>query len=367
MSRMPAAAPREEPAQDERVAFTRRNWTGRFLRAEVNYGDYQRIMAQIRTWGDWLPAWNEKALDYERLAEAAEQRGARASAAEAWRRAAMCWHFGKFNWFEDIGKAVHAQRRLNACFERALWSLEPPGEKVAIAYGDARMAAILRRPRDVARAPVVVLIGGLDSVKEELQVMADYFLARGMATLAVDGPGQGETGLALKIEHASEKPIGAAIDFLEGVAGIDARRVGLYGQSLGGYYVIRAAAFEPRVGAAVESAGPYCVANHWTDLPPMTRDGYRYRTGAATPEEALERVRRLDLAGVAEKVACPLLVMHGTADEVVPFSEGERIAREAKQATFWRFEGGNHSLSNRHFEVRTGLADWLAERLGGRL
>jgi 2,6-dihydroxypseudooxynicotine hydrolase len=367
MTRVPATARTENQEQDSRVVFTRRNWTGRFLRAEVSYGDYQQIMSRIQTWDQWLPSWAEKALEYEGLAEAAEKRGARHSAAEGWRRAAMCWHFGKFNWFENIEKAVHAQRRLNACFDRALWSLSPPGEKVLIPYGNVKMAAILRRPEGVKRAPAVLLIGGLDSVKEELQQVADYFLDRGMATLGLDGPGQGETGLELKIEYASEKPIGAAIDFLQTVQGLDASRLGIYGQSLGGYYVLRAAAFEPRIKAVVESAGPYAVASHWLELPPMTRAGYQYRIGAGSAQDALERVRKLDLTGVVESVTCPLLVLHGTADEVVPFSEGERIAKEAKQVTFWPFENGNHSLSNRHFEVRTGLADWMAERLGGEL
>jgi len=367
MTDQPPTAESQAPAQDQRVTFTRRNWTGRFLRAEVNYGDYQRIMARIRTWDEWLPAWCETALDYERRAEEAEERGARHSAAEGWRRAAYCWHFAKFNWFVDPGKAEHAQRRMNACYDRALWSLVPPGEKVAIPYGDVRMAGILRRPAGVERPPVVIIFGGLDSVKEELQIVADYFLPRGMATLAVDGPGQGETLFQLAIEPASEKPIGAAIDFLEREGDIDTDRVGLYGQSLGGYYVIRAAAFEPRIRAAVASAGPYAVAGHWDKLPPMTREGYQQRTGAADPDDALARVAGFDLEGVVERVACQLLVMHGTADQVVPVAEGRRIAKEAKNATYWEFEGGNHSLSNWHFEVRTGMADWMATQLGGRL
>ena len=240
-----------EGQPEDSVAFTKRNWMGRFLRAEVSYGDVQRIMGRIDTWAQWLLAWAETAEHYEQLAQAAEARGARRSAAEAWRRAALCWHFGKFNWFDDVAKAEHAQRRLNACFERALWSLKPPGEKVLIPYGDARMAAILRKPAGIEKPPVVIVMGGLDSVKEELQQVADYFLDRGMATLGMDGPGQGETGLTLKIEPASEKPVGAAIDFLAGLGGIDANRVGLYGQSLGGYYVVRACAFEPRIKAAV--------------------------------------------------------------------------------------------------------------------
>ena len=366
---LPRAFPKAEETStdDDRVTFTKRNWTGRFLRAEVNYGDFQRIMGKIQTWDQWLPAWVDTATEYEALAEAAEKRGARHSAAEAWRRAAMCWHYGKFNWFVDVDKAENAQRHLNACYGRALWSLKPPGKKLLIPYGGTEMAAIFRRPLTGERSPVVILIGGLDSVKEELQQVADYFLDRGMATLTLDGPGQGETGLTLKIEPASEKPIGAAIDFLERMPDVDAGRLGIYGQSLGGYYVVRAAAFETRIRAGVASAGPYAIADHWGHLPPMTRAGYEYRLGASSPTDALERISQFDLSGIAEKVSCPLLVLHGTADEVVPFAHGERIAREVRNATFRKYENGNHSLSNCHFEVRTGLADWLAQQVGGTL
>ena len=366
MSATTAAVRADDQGPDQRVEFVKRNWTGRFLRAEVNYFDYQQVMSRIHAWEDWLPAWNDKACEYEELAEAAEKRGARHSAAEAWRRAAMCWHFGKFNWFVDVEKSLHAQRRMNACYERALWSLDPPGEKVMISYGGTHMAAIFRRPAGATTSPIVLLIGGLDSVKEELQVMADYFLKREMATLTMDGPGQGETGLHLGIEPAYEKPVGAAMDFLEDLAGIDASRVGLYGQSLGAHYVIRAVAFETRVKAAVASSGPYSLAGRWAQLSPTSQAGYQFRTGSKTPEETAERLRKFDLTGIVEKVSRPLLVLHGTADEVVPFTDGERIAREGSQAIFWRMEGGNHSLSNKHFEVRTGVADWMAEQLGGR-
>lgn len=357
----------EQDNLDERVAFTRRNWTGRFLRAEVTYGDYQRIMSKISTWDQWLPAWAEIALEYERHAKSAEERGGRHSAAEAWRRAAMCWHFGKFNWFEDLDKARHAQVRLNECYAKALWSLTPPGKKVCIPYCGAEISGILRIPAGVRSPPIVLLIGGLDSVKEELQIVADYFLRREIATLAIDGPGQGETAARLNIEPASEMPVKAVIDFLEGIAEVDARHLGVYGQSLGGYYVIRASAFEKRIKAAIDSAGPYAVADHWDKLPPMTRAGYQYRLGADGPQQALEYVRKLDLAGIAEKVSCPLLVMHGTADVVVPVSNAERIAEEAQAAVLWKFDGGNHSLSNRHWEARNGMADWMVEHIGGRL
>ena len=84
------------------------------------------------------------------------------------------------------------------------------------------------------------MVPGLDSTKEELQATAEYYLARGLATIAIDGPGQGESEYELPIEPAYEKVATAAVDFLKARSDIDSDRIGLFGVSLGGYYAASA-------------------------------------------------------------------------------------------------------------------------------
>jgi 2,6-dihydroxypseudooxynicotine hydrolase len=349
--------------QDERIAIALRHWAPRFIANGVDYSDLVRTVARIRTWDDWLEQWSQTAREYEALAAGAEARRSRISAAEAWKRAAMCWHFGKFLFFEDPARAAQAQQRMADCYDRGLWSLEPPGERVGVPYGGVRMAGILRRPEGLERPPVVVMVPGLDSTKEELQSTADFLLRRGLATLTIDGPGQGETEGLLAIEAASEGFVGAVVDFVERLSGLDTSRVGQFGVSLGGYYVVRASAFEPRIRATVENAGPYCIGERFDDLPPMTRTALQHRIGAGNVEEARSRALALDLSGVAVRVNSPLLVAHGTDDGVVPFSDAERIVAEAPNATLARFENGNHCMTNQAFQMRSLSADWLAQQM----
>src|SRR6185503_12426127 len=117
----------------------------------------------------------------------------------------------------------------------------------------------------VARAPVVILSDGLDGTKEEMFPCARALSARGIACLAVDGPGQGATlrirGLAAR--HDSETWVGAAADYLEKRKDADAKRLGLWAASLGGYYAPRAAAFEKRVKACVAWAAIYDYQAVW--------------------------------------------------------------------------------------------------------
>jgi 2,6-dihydroxypseudooxynicotine hydrolase len=349
---------------DERIVVALRHWAPRFIANGVDYSDLVRTVSRMRTWGDWLAQWSQTARGYEALAADAESRGSRISAGEAWRRAAMCWHFGKFLFFEDPDGAARAQQRMTACYDRGLSSLEPPGEKVGVPYRGVHMAGILRRPPSAERPPLVIMVPGLDSTKEELQATAEFLLRRGLATLAIDGPGQGETERLLNIEVDSERFVGAAIDFVESLSSVNATRIGLFGVSLGGYYVVRAAAFEPRIRATVENAGPYRIGERFDELPLMTRTALQHRSGAKSADEARARALALDLSGVAALVISPLLVAHGTDDGVVPFSDAERIVAEARNATLARFEHGNHAMSNQAFQMRSSTADWLADQLG---
>ncbi|MGZ6388233.1 MAG: alpha/beta hydrolase family protein [Ktedonobacterales bacterium] len=350
--------------QDERVRIAISHWAPRFVSNGVDLSDFNATLARIRTWSQWLTEWAKTARGYEDLAQEAERRGRALTAAEAWRRAALCWHFGKFVFMEDPELALTAQRRLAEDYQRGMWALEPPAERVEIPYGTVRMAALLRLPAGVERPPVVMMLPGLDSTKEEIQTTADYFLRRGLATLAVDGPGQGETEELLHIEPAYEWAAQAVMEWIMGRGTLHHERVGVFGVSLGGYYAVRTAAFVPGIKAAVDLAGLYSMAEHWDERPPMTRATFTRRSGAADEAEGRERAKAMTLAGATQHVRCPLLIVHGTRDTIVPFSDAERIHAEISTSELAAFEGSNHGCTDRVFASRSLMADWLAERLG---
>jgi 2,6-dihydroxypseudooxynicotine hydrolase len=242
-----------------------------------------------------------------------------------------------------------------------MFSLEPPAERVEIPYGSHRLAGTLRRPRGVEAPPLVVMVPGLDSTKEELQPTADYFLRRGLATLAIDGPGQGEAEYELPIEPAYERPVAAVIDWVEKQEELDGSRTGLYGISLGGYYALRAAAHEPRLSAVVSNAGPYRFGDLWDQLPLVTREAFSHRCGASNEADARHRADLLTLEGI-ERVRCPTLLISGKLDRVIPYSEAQRSARIAG-VELVTYEDGNHGVTNRPFESRAMLADWMRRQL----
>jgi len=349
--------------QDPRVAAANAHWAARFIANGTSYSDFQATMARITVWDEWCREWGRTGRHYEQLAEAADQAGQVVSAGEAWRRAALCWHWGKFVFVDDLDQQRTAHDRTVACFRRGAATLSPPAEPVRIPYQDTMLAAYLRVPAGKAKPPVVIMMPGLDSVKEELQATAEYLLARSLAVIAIDGPGQGEAEYELPIEPAYERVATAVADYLAGRDDIDPDRMGGFGVSLGGYYAARAAAFEPRIKATVSLAGPYLWSLDWDSLPPQTRATFQRRSGAATEAQAREKASDLTLEHVAARITRPLLVAAGGRDRLVPTYHAERLAREAPGAELMLYPDGSHGLTNHAFESRSKMADWLAAHL----
>lgn len=351
--------------QEERIQVAIDNWAPRFVANGVDSNDFQRITARLERWDDWCRAWSNCGALHARLGQEAEAAGCYVSAAQHYFQAAIAYHFGKFLFVHepDELRAAHSQVIRN--YQRALPYFDPPGERVAIPYEDGdTMPGILRKPWHIPRPPVVIMIPGLDSVKEELHGYGEDFLRRGMAVLAIDGPGQGEMEFRYPMRHDYEVPVRHAIDYLERRPDVDAGRVGLMGVSLGGYYALRAAAFEPRVKAAIGVAGAYNLADHFAQCPVLTREAFTFRLRAPDQAAARTMLETFDLQGVMERVTCPLLIVMGRQDRLIRPQDAERMVSEAGgEAELWMFDDGNHVCNNIIYKYRPQQADWMRRKL----
>jgi 2,6-dihydroxypseudooxynicotine hydrolase len=349
---------------DARVRAAVDHWAPRFVQAGVDYSDFVATTAGVERWEDWHAAWCRNGDMHVGLAEDAAAHGRRLTAGEAWARAAVAYHFAKFVWMVDPELSRAAADRAVAAMAKTHEYLDPAAERLEVPLDGGRVVGNLRRPTGEERPPLVLLIPGLDSTKEEFFRLENVFLDRGMATLSMDGPGQGESGYDLPIRPDYEVAVTAVLDALDGRDDLDLERVGLLGVSLGGYYAPRVLAFEPRVRAGVGLSGPYRFSDIWDDVPPQTRETFVAKSFARDDDDGRRKASELDLTGVAERIRQPYLAITGKLDRLIPWEQTERAAREAPNGEFLLHEDGNHGCANVPYKTRPVAADWLREQLG---
>jgi pimeloyl-ACP methyl ester carboxylesterase len=359
---MSEAAARSKPV-DPRVAAAIAHWAPRFVSNGVLLADFEEVTAGLSRWEDWCAAWSARAGVHEALGREALAKGYKLTAGEHLARAAMYYHFAKFVFVQDMAQMRAAHMHAVQCYSAALPLMRPAGERVAIPYEGKTLYGVLRKPAGAAKPPIMIMAPGLDSTKEELHAYEEPFLARGIAILAIDGPGQGEAEYDIPIAGDYERAARAACDWIETRADLDAGRIAMWGVSLGGYYAPRATAYEKRIKACIALSGPFEWKDIWGALPLLTREAFRVRSHCSTEAEALRHAATLSMKDAAARITCPIYIVTGRQDRLVPASHAEQLARSVSgPVELLIVEDGGHNANNRPYRYRSQTADWLAER-----
>jgi dienelactone hydrolase len=251
-----------------------------------------------------------------------------------------------------------------------------PVERVLVPYERTTLPAyFVPAP---SKGPAAIFICGLDTTKELWFLRARFqFAARGINALFVDTPGIGEALRLQKLvtRHDYEKPVAAAIDWLERNPKIEKDRIGIIGSSLGGYYVSRAAAYEPRLKAAVAWGAIYDYHRVWVrrmagkGIVAAPRFQLMFITGTDSMEAAVEKVKDFRVADFAARIRCPFLVMHGAEDQQVLMEDAQAMfdaigSRDKEMVVFTGENGGAaHTQFDNHLPALQVCADWIARKL----
>jgi len=351
-------------SSDPRVKAASSHWGARFVANGVALTDFEDVIRSLESYDDWCSAWSARGAVHEQIGREALARKNFLTAGECLQRAGVYYHFAAFLFVHDVPQMKIAHMKGVACRQAALPYLRPAGERVEIPYQGKTLAGILRKPAGADKPPVMVMAVGLDSTKEETEAYEEPFLARGVATLVFEGPGQGEAQYDFAIRGDYEVPVTAVIDYVETRRDLDAARIGIWGVSLGGYYAPRAAAHDKRIKACIALGGPFDWGAAWDGLPELTREAFRVRSHSKTQDDARKNAATLSLVGVAQKITCPIFIVNGRNDRIVPASDAERLAREVKgPVELMMIEDGNHIANNRGYRWRSQSADWMAAQL----
>ena len=344
---------------DDRVARVVANWFPRFLANGLDYLDVTRILDSIERWDQWGSTWETAGEAYEELGRDALGQGHSQTAGAHLRRAALTYQFAQFVITGDDATRRRIHTRMADTYRTAAPLLQPSATPIQVPWRGINLVGYLRTIGD--ESPLVVLVPGLESTKEQFSTFEPFLLDRGLSTLSFEGPGQGETWYG----HGFRDP--AYVDAMRTLFAwigdqpdLSSRRVALLGTSFGGYLALRCAPEVP-VAAAVDIAGFFDL-KEFEQLQQVIRDNFAHfmKVDAAGVAEVAAEV---DLSGTLP-LAMPVLVVHGEKDPIVPVENARKIAAAQPDADVWLYPDGNHSCNNLHTIVRPAISDWLADRLG---
>ena len=317
---------------------------------------------------DWLSYWSGVSSEYEAHGRRALAEGHRVSAGQWLWLASLTAHYAQFIWFHEPDRKEVQQRRKVALYRDASPNLLPPATRLDVRFEATSIPSYLRLPTDSVRpVPCVILIGGLDSTKEDAHLFEDLFLERGVATLSFDGPGQGEMFFDLPLAADFHRYTSAVIDRLVENARIDSSRVAAVGRSLGGHHAIRSAAADPRIRAVVSLSGTFDLTELDRMAPHVIR-GFLFAGHVSDGEEGRTYLREtIDLSEIAPQLTCPTLIVHGRRDAIFSDRQLEKFRQNLTNASvdYLIEDHGIHCAHNLSHLVRPAVADWVAGKLNG--
>jgi 2,6-dihydroxypseudooxynicotine hydrolase len=339
-------------------------WIPRLVADGVDANDIVGVRAKVTDWAGWPDAWAAAGAGHYALAAERLASGHRITAGDALVRASLCYHVGQVVAFHAPARKAELQALKVKAFQEAAPLLTPPAERIEIPFRGAKLPGYLRVPPGArGRMPCAMLVPGLDSTKEDFITVSEMCVRRGLASFTFDGPGQGEFRASMRLADGYEACIAAVFEYLADRSEIDADRIGLLGRSLGGFYVIRAAAANPRIAAVVSFGGSFDLSD-WPTMPASIRGGFVFATGSKDEDEARACMGSATLADCIDRVRCPTLVVHGRRDAIFKWPQATRVAEAlGRHATLLMDDDGVHCCHNHAFQYRTAMADWLAKTL----
>jgi alpha-beta hydrolase superfamily lysophospholipase len=341
--------------------------------------DFATIRAGVQKLADIAPVFESTAKRREAKARAAEDDGNLVTARDNWYMAAI--HYGAAEWpYDDSGKkhiGLHEKKR--ECFANYARLADHKIEAVSIPFKGKSIPAWFHLPPgySAGKVPVIIAIPGMDSFKETSVALAnDRWMMRGVAVLAIDGPGQYESPL-LGVYVSMQNWIDAGpalVDWLSRRLEIDAQKIGVTGTSFGSFFGTILGANEPRIAAiAVISTclEPGCHTI-FEEASPTFKKRFMWMSNYADEAKFDEFVKTLTWEGHAERIHSPYMVVAGEADELSPLEHAERMVRAMtgpRRLVIYadsRHSVGNVPAANLGPFPPTLIADWLVDRLNGK-
>jgi dienelactone hydrolase len=341
--------------------------------------DFAVIRERVKKYADISPAFETAARRREAKAIAAGEADELVTARQNYFIAAIQYAASQWPHDENNDKNLTLNERKRECYTRYAELADHKVEAAWVPFNGRALPGWFHLPPGYqsGRIPAVVSIPGMDSFKEaNVALYGDRWLSRGIAVLAIDGPGQYESAV-LGIHVSMENWIEAAraiMQWLRSRPEVDPERIGIAGQSFGSFFATISCASEPRYKACAVAATCLEPGFHtiFEEASPTFKQRFMYMSGYTDEDEFDQFVRTLTWEGHAEKIRAPYLCIAGEMDELSPPEHTERFMKTLscpKRLVVYqdcRHSVGNVPSTNLGPTPAVMAADWMHARLAGK-
>jgi pimeloyl-ACP methyl ester carboxylesterase len=209
----------------------------------IDPADVQEAFKSIQTRNpdEWAMAFMGVASKYENEAKSLEKTHP-AKANSDYIRAWRLYSFGRWPYPSSPKKQESYEKAIEMFLAHARF-YDTPLEVVRIPFEGKEIIAYLRLPKNPrGPVPLVIAVNGLDSRKEDLAESFGAILPFGIAYLAVDGPGTGQS--PIKVDEHADRILSRVLDYTSTRPDIDKDRVVFHGVSWGAYWATKMAILE---------------------------------------------------------------------------------------------------------------------------
>jgi dienelactone hydrolase len=341
--------------------------------------DFAGVRMRVKKMADIGPAFEGVARRREMIARQAEENGETVTARDNYFMAAVHWGGAQWTFDENNEQNIFLNNKKRECYTKYAQIADHRVEAVWVPFKDTALPAWLHLPPNYTqgRIPAVVVLPGMDSYKEiSVALYGDRWLNRGIAVLAVDGPGQYEAPI-LGIRVTMENWIAAAPAFYNYLAArpeIDPDRIAVSGTSFGSFFGTILAANEPRYRCAAVTATCLEPGCHtiFEEASPTFKKRFMWMAGYTDEAKFDVFIKDFTWEGHVEKIRCPYLCLSGEAEELSPLVHTERMfAKLNAPKRLVVYQDARHGI-NGVPSVNLGptptihVADWVAARLAGK-
>lgn len=221
------------------------------------------------------------------------------------------------------------------------------GERIALKTPGGRVDALYLAPRIApaqgSRAPAILFAHGNAELIEQFPEWFEAVRPPDVAVLLVEYPGYGwsegePTGDSVR------DALTVAHDWLSARPEIDRTRIIGYGRSLGGAAICSLIGQRPLAALILSSTFTSLRPFAWRMLAPplLLRDAF-------------------DNLAAIQRFEGPILVVHGSIDELIPYAEGQALAAATKRAKLVTYRAGHNDCPPDAAQFASDLKAFLAE------